>query len=123
MNTESFREYCLSFDGVTEKMPFGKFSARYDSILAFYVLDHMFCFIDINDFHFVNVKSTPDVIEELRLHHASISNPVNRSLKYWIQLNFDGDIPPSLIFELVEKAYNLVKTQYTPKRQTKYCLR
>lgn len=65
MNIEEFREYCLSMEGVTEKTPFGKFARRYDSILVFYVLDHMFCFVDIDDFSSVTVKSTPDEIEEI----------------------------------------------------------
>ena len=41
MNIEGFRDYCLSMDGVTEKIPFGKFAHRFDSLLVFYVLDHM----------------------------------------------------------------------------------
>lgn len=43
MDIEEFRKYCLSLGDVSEKMPFGKFAARYDSILAFYVYGHMFC--------------------------------------------------------------------------------
>ena len=66
MNSEVFRKYCLSLGNVSEKMPFGKFAARYDSILAFYVCGHMFCFIDIDNFTFVNVKSTPDEIEDIK---------------------------------------------------------
>ena len=66
MDIEEFRKYCLSLGDVSEKMPFGKFAARYDSILAFYVYGHMFCFIDIANFTFVNVKSTSDEIEYKR---------------------------------------------------------
>lgn len=43
MDIEEFRDFCLSMDGVTEKTPFGKFAKRYESILVFYILDHMFC--------------------------------------------------------------------------------
>ena len=39
MNIEEFREYCLSLGEVKEKMPFGKFAQRFDSLLVFYVLD------------------------------------------------------------------------------------
>ena len=63
MNIEDIRDYCLSMDDVTEKTPFGKFARRYDSILVFYVLDHMFCFVDMDDFTSVTVKSTPDEVE------------------------------------------------------------
>ena len=82
MNIEVFRKYCLSLGNVSEKMPFGKFAARYDSILAFYVCGHMFCFIDIDNFTFVNVKSTPDEIEDIKERHVSIGTPINQSLKH-----------------------------------------
>lgn len=116
MNIENFRNYCLSFDGVTEKMPFGKFARRYDSILVFYVLDHMFCFIDIDDFTFVNVKSTPEEIEEIKMNHLSVCNPLNQSLRHWIQLEFNGDIPDKEIYDMVKKSYEIVKTKYSKKK-------
>lgn len=118
MNIEEFREYCLSMEGVTEKTPFGKFAKRYESILVFYVLDHMFCFVDINDFTSVTVKSTPDEEEEIRMNHTSVSNPINQSLRHWIQLNLDGDISDREIFRLVERAYDIVKSKYTKKRKS-----
>lgn len=116
MNIEEFREYCLSMEGVAEKTPFGKFARRYDSILVFYVLGHMFCFVDMDDFTSVTVKSTPDEAEEIRISHSSVSAPLNRSLRHWIQLDLDGDIPDRVIYALVRRAYDLVKARYTPKR-------
>lgn len=117
MNIEEFREYCLSMEGVTEKTPFGKFARRYDSILVFYVLDHMFCFVDIDDFSSVTVKSTPDEIEEIRVNHSSVSNPLNQSLRHWIQLDFNGDVPDCEIYAIVKRAYDIVKAKYSPKRK------
>ena len=121
MNIEEFRDHCLSMDGVTEKTPFGKFAQRYDSILVFYVADHMFCFIDIDHFTSVTVKSTPDEVEEIRMNHASVGNPQNQSLKHWIRLNLNGDIPDRMIYTLVERAYDIVKAKYTkqPKNGVK----
>lgn len=116
MNIEEFREYCLSMDGVTEKTPFGKFARRYDSILVFYVLDHMFCFVDMDDFTSVTVKSTPDEDEEIRMNHSSVSNPLNQNLKHWIQLNLNGDIPDRQIYALVKSAYDIVSAKYAKKR-------
>lgn len=117
MNIEEFREYCLSMDGVTEKTPFGKFARRYDSILVFYILDHMFCFVDIDDFTYVTVKSTPDEIKEIRMNHSSVSDPLNQSLRQWIQLNLDGDISDSEIYALVRRAYDIIRAKYTKKRK------
>lgn len=113
MNIEEFREYCLTMEGVTEKTPFGKFARRYDSILVFYILDHMFCFVDMDDFTSVTVRSVPDEIEEIRMRHSSVSNPLNQSLRYWIQLNLNGDILDNEIYSLVKRAYDIVKAKYT----------
>ena len=100
MDIEEFRKYCLSLGDVSEKMPFGKFAARYDSILAFYVYGHMFCFIDIDNFTFVklyNYFGTKLEVYKSR-DMVSVGNPINQSLKHWLQLNFDGDIPDTSIY-------------------------
>ena len=113
MDLIEFREFCLSLGGVAEKTPFGKFARRYDSILAFYVADHMFCFTDIEDFTYVNVRSTPGTIDCLKERYDSVSRPINRSLRYWIQLDFGGDVPDGEIRRLVREAYDIVKAKYT----------
>jgi len=117
MNIEDFRNYCISLGEVSEKMPFGKFAERYDSILAFYVKGHMFCFIDINDFTSVDMKSTPETIDELRSRYASVDNPINRSLRHWVKIYFDGDISDSIILSLIDRAYDLVSAQYRTSRK------
>lgn len=117
MNIEEFREYCLSFEDVTEKTPFGRFARRYESILVFYVLDHMFCLVDMDDFTSVNIKATPEDIERLRQSHTSLGDPVNLDKRYWIRLDFNGDIPESEILRLVGHSYDIVKLKYTPKQR------
>ncbi len=112
MDVEKFREYCLGLGDVGEKMPFGKFAKRYESVLAFYVCGHMFCFIDIDDFTYVDVKSTPEEIGELRSRYDFLRNPVNRSLRHWIGLEFGGDIPDDLVYSIVARGYQIVKSQY-----------
>ena len=122
MNIEDFRNYCLSIKGVTEKTPFGKFAPRFDSLLVFYVLDHMFCMIDMDDFTYVTVRSTPDEIEDIRLRHTSVESPRNKSLRYWIQLNLNGDIPDREILRLVMRSYEIIRDKYTPKASRKNTL-
>lgn len=116
MNVESFREYCLSFDGVIEKMPFGKFARRYESILAFYVEGHMFCLVDVDDFTFVDVKSTPDEIDSMRVVYSSLSDPINLSNRHWIQIDFNGDIPEKVILDYVCRAYFIVREKYRRRK-------
>ena len=62
MNIEDFRGFCLSMDGVTEKIPFAKFAPRFNSTIVFYVLGHMFCMADMEDFTSVSFRSTPEDI-------------------------------------------------------------
>lgn len=116
MDIEKFREYCLSFEGVTEKTPFGKFAARFDSVLVFYVCDHMFCMVDMDDFHNVVVKNTPEKIAELHETRNSVERPLNMSPKYWIRLNFGGDIPDAELFDLVRQSYAIVKAKFTKNK-------
>lgn len=115
MNIEELREYCLLMEGVTEKTPFGKFAKRFDSVLVFYILDHMFCMTDMDDFTSVTVKADPEVIEELKMTRTSVSSHRNMSERHWIQLILNGDISDRQIYALVKQAYALVKAKYTKK--------
>lgn len=116
MDIEQFREYCLSLGEVTEKTPFGKFAARFDSVLVFYVCEHMFCMVDMDDFTYAVVKNTPERIAELHETHNSVERQRNMSAKYWIQLNFGGDVSDSEILYLVKQSYEIVKAKYTKKK-------
>ena len=118
MNIEDLREYCLSLENVTEKTPFGKFATRFDSILVFNILDHMFCMTDMDDFTSVTVKAAPEVIEELKMTRSSVCSHKNMSERHWIQLNFNGDISDREIYEFIKGSYEIVKLKYTKKRKT-----
>lgn len=116
MNIEELREYCLSLEDVTEKTPFGKFARRFDSVLVFYILDHMFCMTDMDNFTSVTVKADPEVIEELKMTRTSVSSHRNMSERHWIQLNLNGDLSDCEIYTLVKRSYGIVKSKYTKKR-------
>lgn len=116
MNIEELRDYCLSMEGVTEKTPFGKFARRFDSVLVFYILDHMFCMTDMDDFTSVTVKAAPEAIEELKIMRTSVGSHRNMSERHWIQLNLNGDVTDRDIYDLVKSSYDLVKSKYTKKQ-------
>lgn len=54
--------------------------------------------------------------EIARLAGYPVERQRNMSAKYWIQLNFNGDIPDSEILEIVEQSYETVKAKYTKKK-------
>ena len=113
MNIEDIRDYCLSFEGVVEKTPFGKFAARFDSVLVFYVCDHMFCMFDMDDFVGVTVKGDPQRIAELIETRSYCQSHRNMSKKYWIQLNPVGDISDNEILNFIKRSYEIVKAKYS----------
>lgn len=117
MNIEEHRDFCMSMEGVTEKTPFGKFARRFDSILVFYILDHMFCMTDMDDFTSVTIKAAPEEIEELKTTRSSVGSHRNMSERHWIQLNLNGDISDGEIYNLIRRSYEIVKAKYTPKRK------
>lgn len=116
MNIEDFRDYCLSMDGVTEKTPFGKFARRYDSLLVFYILGHMFCMVDMDDFTSVSFRSTEEEIERITERYSAVNNPVNKAMKLWLRVNLNEDMPDSEIYSCVRRAYEIIKGKYSRKK-------
>lgn len=56
MNIEGLHEYCISLEAVEEKFPFAKMKGG-ESVLVFYVCNHMFALVDLNEGDIVNVES------------------------------------------------------------------
>ena len=59
MNIEELRTYCLSLETVEEKFPFAKIKGG-ESVLVFYVCNHMFAMVDLDDSDIVNIKCQPE---------------------------------------------------------------
>jgi predicted DNA-binding protein (MmcQ/YjbR family) len=109
MNVEDFRAYCLSFEGVIEKMPFQKSHSDYDKgILAFYVMDKWFCFANIDVFDLCDVKCRVENHDELMEKYKGIVPAYHMNHKHWIGIRFDMDVPDSEIKRLVAESYRLV---------------
>lgn len=115
MNVEQLRDYCLSLGDVEEKIPFGKFARGYDSTLVFYVMGHIFCMFDLDDFTWVAVRSTADEIAELSLNHTAIL-PGRKNMPLWLKAGLGGDIPDYMIFDLVRRAHDIIKDKYSSKK-------
>lgn len=72
----------------------------------------MFCLVDIDDFSYVTVKSTPDEIDEITMNRTSVSKPLNLNERHWIQLDLNGDILDQGIYRLVRRAYDIVRAKF-----------
>ena len=83
MNIETFRKYCLSFNGAKEKLPFGKAHSKYDQeLLVFYVEDKWFCFVNIEKFDFCDLKCDPEESVELQTKYIGIKPGYHMNKKH-----------------------------------------
>ncbi len=118
MNIEDFRDYCLSFKGVHDKLPFGKAASEYDrNLLVFYVLEKWFCFVNIDVFDFCNIKCKTEQIEELQEMYEGIKPGYHMNKKHWISVYFNSDVPGSKIKELVRQSYDIVVSSMSKKER------
>ncbi len=122
MNIEEFREYCLSLQGVHEKMPFSDVPDKYScDVLCFYVASKWFCFVNIEVFDFCCIKCRPEEAEELRNKYDGIKPGWHMNKKYWISVYFNQDVPDSKIKELVRRSYELVFNSLTKREREALC--
>lgn len=100
-------------EGMTEKTPFGKFARRYDSLLVFYVLDHMFCMADMDDFTSVSFRCTDEEIAKITERYSAVTTPVNKAMKFWLRVNLNEDMPDSVVYACIRRAYEIIKNKYS----------
>lgn len=118
MNIEDFRTYCLSFKGTGDKMPFAKATSQYDrNLLVFYVADKWFCFVNVDEFDFCNIKCHPEQIEDLQERYEGIQPGYHMNKKHWISVYFDKDVPDKTIKELVKQSYDRVVASLSKKEK------
>lgn len=110
MNIESFREYCLSFSGVTEEFPFD------ENTLVFKVMGKMFALCDVDEFESINLKCDPVIAVELREEYPGLVEPgYHMNKKHWNTVSMQGNLPDDLIKEWIKDSYDLVVAKL-PKR-------
>lgn len=118
MNIEDFRKYCLSFKGAHDKMPFGKAGSEYDkNLLVFSVMDKWFCFVNVDEFDFCDIKCDPEESQELRQQYEGIKPGYHMNKRHWISVYFNKDVPDIKIKELVKKSYELIVQSLTHKER------
>ena len=117
MNIEDFRTYCLSFKGVSEKMPFGKASTEYDRNLLVFSVCEWFCFVNVDVFDFCKVICRPEQSEELQERYEGMRPGYHMNKRHWLSFCFNRDVPDSLIRSLVRQSYDLVVASLTRKQR------
>ncbi|MDR8392483.1 MmcQ/YjbR family DNA-binding protein [Aliifodinibius sp. S!AR15-10] len=113
MNIEDFREYCLSFNGVTEGYPFD------EDTLVFKVMDKMFAMVDVESFERINLKCDPVKAAMLRDLYQEVTPGYHMNKRHWNSINPKGDLDDVLIKEWIEDSYNLVVENLPRKKQKK----
>ena len=103
MNIEEIREYCLAKPGVTEGFPFG------EDTLVFKVMNKMFALSGLTgEPPFVNLKCDPERAIELREQYEDIRPGYHMNKAQWNSVYFTGNVPNSLLAELIDHSYELV---------------
>ncbi len=103
MNIEEFRNFCLSFPGAEEELPFD------DNTLVFKVMGKMFALCDIDEFESINLKCIPQKAIELREAFPNVVIPgYHMNKKHWNTIEMNSNIPDSLIEEWISESYQLV---------------
>jgi predicted DNA-binding protein (MmcQ/YjbR family) len=115
MNLETFYEYCLSKNGVTEHFPFD------EETLVFKVGGKMFALSSLTQWEkgipSVNLKCNPEYAEELRAQYDDIKPGWHMSKIHWNTIEINRDVPDSLVKDLIDHSYELVFKRLTKKLQ------
>jgi len=102
MTLDHFREYCLSFKGTTEELPFD------ENTLVFKVLGKMFALCNMMSFKFCNLKSDPEKAISLREQYPEVTPAWHMNKKHWNSVSFMGDLSDKQIENWIEDSYKLV---------------
>jgi predicted DNA-binding protein (MmcQ/YjbR family) len=109
MTLEYFRDFCLSFPGVSEDTPFDA------NTLCFRVGGKIFAILDLEVFDYVNLKCDPERAVELRERYPGISPGYHMNKKLWNSVSVGGNVPDSLILDLAKHSYELILTSLPKK--------
>lgn len=104
MSFDELRDYCLSKPATTESLPFDEVT------LVFKVAGKMFALGDIDARPVqVTLKCDPERAVLLRDEHAAIVGAYHMNKRHWNTVTADGSLRDSLIRELIDHSYELVR--------------
>ncbi len=110
MDIETLRSYCLQKKGVTEDFPFD------EQTLVFKVMGKMFALSGLERIPAsVNLKCDPERSVLLRdSYDGIITGAFHMNKLHWNSINI-SEVPPALLFELIDHSYQLVISKMTKK--------
>lgn len=112
MDIETFRNYCLSKKGVSESLPFD------ENTLVFKVLSKVFAITNIVKKPMtVNLKCDPERAIDLREFYPEITPGYHMNKKHWNTVEFESNLPSTLLCELIDLSYELVIVKMTKKEK------
>lgn len=114
MDLESFQNFCLSLNGVTEEMPFG------DTTLVYKVERKIFALTGIEMFSSINLKCDPEEAIELRERYQAVQPGYHMNKQHWNTILIDHSIPDKLLFEWTKNSYALVVAKLPKKLREAY---
>jgi len=109
MDIEEFRNFCLSFKGVTEEFPFD------NKTLTFKVMGKLFALTGVDTFSSVNLKCDPEKAIELRDLHDFIKPGFHMNKRHWNSVYEPINVKSDFLKELITDSYDLVKAGLTKK--------
>ncbi len=102
MNIEEYREYCLSFAGVTEDFPFD------EEVLVFKVRGKIFSLTNVDSFISINLKCEPELALDLREQYDAVLPGYHMNKKHWNTVLMDESLNNDKIRAMISHSYNLV---------------
>ncbi len=103
MDLDIIRDFCLSLPHATEDFPFG------ETTLVFRVGGKIFALTDTEAVPLsISLKCDPERAIDLREQYDEIRPGWHLNKKHWNTLGLAGELPKSLVFELVKHSYSLV---------------
>ncbi len=102
MHFADIHTHCMAKRGVEETFPFD------ERTLVFKAGGKMFALIDVEGAESINLKCDPERALELRETYAGILPGYHMNKTHWNTVKLKEDVPPELVFELIDHSYELV---------------
>jgi predicted DNA-binding protein (MmcQ/YjbR family) len=110
MNVDSVREYCLAFDGATEKLQWG-------DALCFKVNEKMFAVLGLDDVR-LTFKCTSESFADL-IERENIRPAPYLARHKWVMLDTLDALPANELKDFIRQSYEMVVAKAPQKRATK----